>query len=230
MALFGTGCRSRAADGLTELELEAKAEDVQPEEENGQDDGMSGTVPGNESSKDNGEVSGTAGGSGKSDGETTGIDGGTMDENMIFVHVCGAVQNPGVYKLLPGARLYEALAEAGGVREDGAAEALNQARELIDGERIYVPTSEEVKQGFVGEEAVETGSSASVESGGKVNINTASKDELVTLPGIGETKAESIISYRETNGAFQSVEDLMQVEGIKEGTFNKIKDRITVGG
>lgn len=215
MALFETGCRSKAADELTELELEAGAEDVQPEKKIGQGDGVSGTALESES--------------GKSDGETTGTESRIPDEDMIFVHVCGAVQNPGVYKFLPGVRLYEALAKAGGVREDGAAEALNQARELSDGERIYVPTSEEVEQGFTGEETVGTGSSVSAESSGKMNINTASRDELMTLPGIGETKAESILSYREANGGFQSIEGLMQVEGIKEGTFNKIKDRITVG-
>lgn len=145
----------------------------------------------------------------------------------VFVYVCGAVHAPGVYELAEDARVYEAIAMAGGVTEEAAGDAVNQARLAADGERIYIPTVEELEKGIVDGSLPEvTGTDAKTE--GKVNINTALKEELKTLPGIGDAKADSIIFHRELNGAFQSVEDLMQVEGIKEGVFNKIKDRITV--
>lgn len=145
----------------------------------------------------------------------------------VFVYVCGAVHAPGVYELAGNARVYEAIAMAGGVTEGAAGDAVNQARPVADGERIYIPTAEELEKGIVDGSLPEvTGTDTKTE--GKVNINTALKEELKTLPGIGDAKADSIISHRELNGAFQSVEALMQVEGIKEGVFNKIKDRITV--
>ncbi len=164
------------------------------------------------------------------------------EENPIFVDVCGAVQRPGVYELEAGGRVYQALACAGGVTEEAAEEYVNQARPAVDGEQIYVPTEEEVSQdpaAFLdgrifpvlpeegtGTDAGSAAKSPSVER--KVNLNTASKEELKTLSGIGDTRAESIISYRETNGPFTSIEDLKKVDGIKDGVFQKIKDGITV--
>ena len=130
---------------------------------------------------------------------------------------------PGVYELAGDARVYEAIALAGGLNDAAAGEALNQASTVTDGERIYIPTAEELEKGIVdGQTAEVTGT----DNQGKININTAAKEELKTLPGIGDAKADSIISYREANGGFQTVEELMQVEGIKEGVFNKIKDRV----
>lgn len=145
----------------------------------------------------------------------------------VFVYVCGAVKAPGVYELAGDARVYEAISSAGGTRDDAAAEALNQARVVTDGERIYIPTLEEAQKGIVDGNApgvTETDGN----NKGKLNINTADKEELKTLPGIGDAKAESIISYRESNGHFKSVEELKNVEGIKEGVFNKIKGSIIV--
>ena len=147
------------------------------------------------------------------------------EEKTIFVYVCGAVNKPGVYELPEDARVYEAIACAGGVREDAAEEHINQAQIVADGERIYIPTKEEAEQGTL-ESVLTQPDSRNAE--GKVNINTASRDELKTLSGIGDSKADSIIQYRETHGAFRNIEELMNVEGIKEGVFNKIKDRITV--
>ena len=130
---------------------------------------------------------------------------------------------PGVYELAGDARVYEAIALAGGLNDAAAGEALNQASTVTDGERIYIPTAEELEKGIVdGQTAQVTGT----DNQGKININTAAKEELKTLPGIGDAKADSIISYREANGGFQTVEELKQVEGIKEGVFNKIKDRV----
>lgn len=139
----------------------------------------------------------------------------TEDTEYIFVYVCGAVNCEGVYELPSGSRVYQAIEVAGGFREDADKQSVNQAEVLEDEERIYVP--------MIGEEVSDVS-----EEDGKVNINKASKEELMTLPGVGESRAESIIKYREDVGAFQSIEDIMQVSGIKEGLFEKIKDLITV--
>lgn len=145
------------------------------------------------------------------------------DNEDIYVHVCGEVNQPGVYCLPAGSRLYEAIEAAGGIKEGAAAESLNQAQEAQDGQQIYVPSIEEpLKEGVY-----EEGEQAEA-SDGKINLNTAAKEQLITLTGIGEVKAAAIIRYREENGGFQSIEELMEVEGIKEGVFNKIKDQIKI--
>lgn len=149
----------------------------------------------------------------------------TAAETTVFVYVCGAVKSPGVYELKSEARVFEAIRSAGGVTEEAVPDAVNQARVVTDGEQIYVPSvGEDVLQGTGVAEGKVTDSSENT----KVNINTAGEDELMTLTGIGETKAAGIIEYREENGGFGSIEELMQVEGIKEGIFNKIKDDITI--
>ena len=106
---------------------------------------------------------------------------------------------------------------------------LNQAELLTDGVQIQVPTKEEVASGIAAEANT---SGAPGESGktsqGKVNLNTATKEELMTLPGIGEAKADSILTYRESAGGFQSIEQIKEIEGIKDGVFEQIKERITV--
>lgn len=142
------------------------------------------------------------------------------------VHVCGAVKDPGVYQLEAESRIYQAVAMAGGFCEDADGDYLNQADRVLDGMKIYVPTVEETENaGNLNDWA---------KSGGMeqesllVNVNTADETLLCTLPGIGSSKAKSIIAYREKNGVFQKIEDIMNVEGIKEGLFQKIKDSITV--
>lgn len=135
--------------------------------------------------------------------------------DSIFVYVCGAVTYEGVYELPAGCRVYEAIAKAGGFCEDAATTQVNQAEILEDAMRLYVPTIEEA-------EAAES------EENGKVNINQATKEELMTLPGVGATRADSIIQYRKEKGAFQAIEDIMQISGIKEGLFEKIREFITV--
>lgn len=143
----------------------------------------------------------------------------------VCVYVCGAVNNTGVYELKKDARIYEAIECAGGLREDAALSAVNQAEYVSDGQQIYIPTQEEYNAGGFSEMVV---SSSADSSDGKVHLNTATKDELKTLSGIGESRAESILAYRESHGAFQSVEELMNVEGIKEGIYQKIKDQIAL--
>lgn len=149
----------------------------------------------------------------------------TETEEKICVYVCGAVNNPGVYEISSGSRVFEAVDLAGGMTGEAAVDAVNLARLAEDGEQIYIPLKAEIgSQGTIpGAEGI---SSAAGKK--KVNINTASLDELMTLTGIGESKAQSIIRYREENGAFKSIEGLMEVGGIKEGVFEKIKDDITI--
>ncbi len=157
------------------------------------------------------------------------------------VHICGAVKEPGVYTLESGERIYQAIEKAGGFREDAQQDYLNQADLLSDGMKIYVPTQEEVREAgdtakwtavSAGEGASgQTAEAGKAEGGGDpalVNINTAGEEQLCTLPGVGSAKAKSIIAYRELNGAYRTIEEIMNVEGIKDGLFRKIKDSITV--
>lgn len=135
----------------------------------------------------------------------------------IFVYVCGAVREPGVVRLAEDSRAADALAVAGGFREDAAQDAVNLAARLTDGEKLYFPTVEEA--------AAQASEDTST---GLVNINTADKEALCSLPGIGEAKAEDILRYREEYGSFGSCEDIMLVPGIKTSVYNKIKEKITV--
>lgn len=141
-----------------------------------------------------------------------------------YVYVCGAVTAPGVYFLPEGSRVYEALMAAGGMLAEAENKAVNQAEMVTDGQMIWIPTKEEAAEDvFVG-----GGAETAEISDGKVNLNTAGIEELMTLPGIGQSKAEKIVSYRAEHGNFASVEELMNVEGIKEGVFNRVKDSIKV--
>lgn len=150
----------------------------------------------------------------------------------IQVYVCGAVASPGVYALPEGSRVYEAVELAGGFLESADPKALNQARLLSDGEQITVLTVEEVQDGKTANQGnggvSGQNGSADDSEGGKVNINTADEDELMTISGIGESRAKAIIAYREENGKFASIEDIMKIDGIKEKMFEKIRDSITV--
>ncbi len=168
------------------------------------------------------------------------------DTAEVYVHVCGQVTNPGVYRVPSGSRLFEVIEAAGGLLEDAADELLNQAAQVQDGQQVYVPSREEADRGMSDQRASNldaagqsvsnpgvSGSSsdpgfALAADDGKINLNTASKEQLMTLSGIGEAKANSIIAYREGHGGFKKIEELMEVEGIKEGVFNKVKDQIKV--
>lgn len=143
--------------------------------------------------------------------------------NQVCVHVSGYVNKPGVYMLDAGSRVYEAIELAGGFQEEADEAFLNLAAMLQDGQKIVVLSEEEAEtaMGASGYDSSES------ETGVKlININTATKESLMTLPGIGESRAESIITYREKNGDFSSIKDIMKVSGIKEAAFEKIKDYI----
>lgn len=147
----------------------------------------------------------------------------TIAEPLLCVYVCGAIQNPGVYEVPEGSRLYEVVERAGGMLDEADDMYLNLAREVKDGEQIVILTSEQTKNTDV---SVITESMSKTE--GLVNINTASVEELMTLSGIGESRAEAIIEYREKNGEFETIDAIMRISGIKEALFEKIKDKITV--
>lgn len=149
-----------------------------------------------------------------------------MQDSMIYVYICGAVKNPGVYQIAEGSRLFEAIDVAGGMMEEADLTSQNLARVLQDGEQVRILTKEEAQQLVESGLSVQTGNTT--ESKGLVNINTASVQELTSLSGIGESRAQAIVEYRETNGFFKSIDGIKKVAGIKEGLFEKIKNQITV--
>lgn len=138
-----------------------------------------------------------------------------------FVHICGAVVNPGVYELPAGSRIIDAVDMAGGLNENADGMYVNLAAVISDGEQIFIPTVEEA---LVMKQAPQQTEMSS----GKVNINTADKALLCSLPGIGDTRAAAILAYRQEHGSFSAIEDIMQVSGIKESSFQKIKELIVV--
>ncbi|MDD3219213.1 MAG: ComEA family DNA-binding protein [Lachnospiraceae bacterium] len=164
--------------------------------------------------------------------------GKTDSADTIFVYVCGAVVNPGVYEMHTHDRIYQLIEQAGGLLETADVKAVNQAQELMDGQQVTIYTEEEVRNGQAGSQTPNqapdgtdtavTKSSNTGAAGGLVNINTADADTLMTLNGVGEAKAAAIVSYREEQGLFTKIEDIMNVNGIAEGLFSKIKEQITV--
>jgi len=162
---------------------------------------------------------------------------GPKKQALFVVHICGAVVNPGVYELAEGSRVMDAVKAAGGFTDIAASDACNLAEKIADASRIYIPSVSEMErmaaenrqdfEAFVWEQEKEQ--AAEQEHGQMlVNINTADADTLQTLPGIGESRAAAIIAYRQTVGAFSSIEEIMKVSGIKQSAFDKLKDRITV--
>ncbi len=140
------------------------------------------------------------------------------------VYVSGAVRNPDVYLLPPGSIVKDALVAAGGATSQADLDNINLALPLQDGMHVLVPRK--------GETPAPSSASSPVlnvtSSTGRININTASQEELETLPGIGPSLARRIIQYREANGPFRNIEDILQVKGIGEATFERIKNLITV--
>lgn len=268
-----TGCKSREAQFLIEGLQEAKAEvDVESSEEktSGQkskkdtdekkadtedrqnDGGNSAEFRKKQAESDGSDAgNGTGSDSGKHTSDAD-IDNGSeavsdkeMQQAMIYVDVCGAVANPGVFQLAAGSRVFQAIEAAGGYLPEAALTCVNRAGVLTDGQQLYILTQEEMeRQGLDPAEMAKasdgqmngsagtgqnTGMNAQVQQDNRININTADEAQLTTLTGIGATRAQAIIVYREENGPFAAIEDIMNVQGIKEGTFAKIKDEIVVG-
>ncbi len=148
-------------------------------------------------------------------------------EELLYVHVCGAVVHEGVYTLRPGSRVADGIAAAGGFAETADRSYHNLAARLSDGQKVYVPTTDETKELPVAERT-SSADGAEPETSGKVNLNTAGLEELMTLSGIGEAKAKSILQYREKVGPFQSIEELKKVSGIGDAMFERVKEQIDV--
>ncbi|OLS35796.1 hypothetical protein BTR22_14580 [Alkalihalophilus pseudofirmus] len=146
------------------------------------------------------------------------------DPGVVTVDMKGAVMRPGVYQLHEGSRVFEAIESAGGLLPDAFGDGINLAQLLVDEMVIYVP--------YLGEEEIPLTMGAETQSsnaaGAKISLNKASQAEFETLPGIGPAKAEAILSYREEQGAFQSVEELMNVSGIGPKSFEKLQELVTV--
>lgn len=268
-----TGCKSREAQFLIEGLQEAKAEvDAESSEEktsgqkskkdtdekkadteDRQNDGSNSAEFRKKQAESDGSDAGN--GTGSDSGKHTSdadIDNGSeavsdkeMQQAMIYVDVCGAVANPGVFQLAAGSRVFQAIEAAGGYLPEAALTCVNRAGVLTDGQQLYILTQEEMeRQGLDPAEMAgasdeqmngsagtgqNTGMTAQVQQDNRININTADEAQLTTLTGIGATRAQAIIAYREENGPFAAIEDIMNVQGIKEGTFAKIKDEIVVG-
>lgn len=146
----------------------------------------------------------------------------TTQETVIFVDIKGAVKNPGVYQMKVGDRVKDALDAAGGLTAEADSQKVNLAQRVEDQMVIVVP-----KVGEEGAAAIPEGAtSKEATKEGKVNINTATVEELKTLKGVGEKKAEAIIEYRKKNGSFKTKEDLMKVRGIGKKLFDSFQERI----
>ena len=268
-----TGCKSREAqfliDGLQEAKAEVDAESSEEKtsgqkskkdtaekkadtEDRQNDDGSSAESRKKQAESDGSDAgNGTGSDSGKHTSDAD-IDNGSeavsdkeMQQAMIYVDVCGAVANPGVFQLAAGSRVFQAIEAAGGYLPEAALTCVNRAGVLTDGQQLYILTQEEMEwQGLDPAEMAgasdgqmngsagtgqNTGMTAQVQQDNRININTADEAQLTTLTGIGATRAQAIIAYREENGPFAAIEDIMNVQGIKEGTFAKIKDEIVVG-
>ena len=152
--------------------------------------------------------------------ETTERQQTVTEVEMVCVHVCGAVNNPGVYELPKGSRIYEAIDAAGDFAEDAASDYTNLAQIINDEMKIIIPTMQDVENGYIPMQ--------SDSDEGIININTADVTALCTLPGVGESRAEAIIAYRKRNGSFETIEQIMEVDGIKEAMYAKIQDKICV--
>ena len=171
-------------------------------------------------------------------------DASSEEAKTLVVHICGAVSAPGVYELPAGSRIIDAVEAGGGFLPEADEACCNLAEEIVDGCQIYIMTkTESCADGQTEKKAgiqtspdsdmqttdrnVRSNSAPALENG-LVNLNTADVAALMTLPGIGESRAKAIISYREQHGAFAQIEDIMKISGIKQAAFSKIKDKITV--
>lgn len=142
-----------------------------------------------------------------------------LSKENVYVYICGEVISPGVYEVAADGRIWDVLLAAGGFTEEASPESVNLAERVKDGMQIIVPSLSEAQERKREEE---------FKASGLVNLNTASLEELCSIPGIGESRARAILEYREKQGGFSSTEEIMQVDGIKEGLYTKLKDKIYV--
>lgn len=236
------------------LETAGQAQQISASKEAADDSGLTAPEGSQEEGdrQENQEQAGSANEKEKTDEQSSAGDIATGqmqqagESTSIWVHVCGAVEKAGVYELPAGSRVYEAVKAAGGFAENADESYVNQAQQLADGSKLVIPTVDQVRStpeegtgteqiGIVEQAALpDGGETVNAEAGkgtkadGKVNINTASVAQLCEIPGIGATRAAAITAYRQEHGSFHSIEEIMNVSGIKEGTYAKIKDCIKV--
>lgn len=180
--------------------------------------------------------------------DASSVDETVMDSGLsatIYVDVDGAVLQPGVYSLPDNARVFDAVDAAGGLLPEACSEILNQAEHVSDGQKLYIMTKEEWEvqkepggsqewtgtqegTGKQGQNGTQGTQKQAEQDDGLVDLNRATESELCTLPGIGQTRAQAIIAYREANGGFRSIDEIQNVSGIKSGTYEKIKNKIKV--
>lgn len=179
---------------------------------------------------------------GNGDGEAT--DHVQQVTKECYVHICGAVQDAGVYRMEADDRIFAVVQKAGGFAPGACEDYVNLAKPVADGLRIWIPTTEEAEEErqagqqavmaedrgleYPQEDTAKTAPASSGAAGSPVNINTASVEQLMGLPGIGEAKARAILEYRSGHGDFSKKEDIMKVAGIKQSGYDKLKDQITV--
>ncbi|MGX8773663.1 MAG: helix-hairpin-helix domain-containing protein [Bacillota bacterium] len=151
----------------------------------------------------------------------------SASEGTIFVDIGGAVKTPMLAELPDGSRVDDAIEAAGGLKQEADMTTINRAEFLVDGQKIYIPSLALDEDGNVIEDSQAVSGYPS-DPMGKVNINTADSSQLQTLSGVGPATAEKIIDYRQTNGSFSSIEDIKNVSGIGDKTFEKLRDHITI--
>ena len=244
-----TGCKSREAqfliDGLQEAKAEVDAESL--EEKTSGQKSKKDTDEKKADTEDRQNDDGSSAESWKKQAESDGSDAGNGTEinstgetqpEMIYVDVCGAVANPGVFQLAVGSRVFQAIEAAGGYLPEAVQNCVNRAGVLTDGQEEMERQGLDPAEMAGASDGQMNGSAGTGQNAGltvqaqqdnRININTADEAQLTTLTGIGATRAQAIISYRQENGPFAVIEDIMNVQGIKEGTFAKIKDEIVVG-
>ena len=234
--ISGTGTES-GFDSQTDQPVQARRQSTSEADhsvQNGQSDAESMQVEAQKNTPPSGYVT-----------ETTEENPET--EQLLYVYVCGAVKNPGVYSFRGDARVYEAVEAAGGFLDTADPESVNQAGRLYDGQMLKICTMDETAAGCVNadlltgpdftdgegspssaEEGLREGP-ASQESKSLINLNTASEEQLMTLPGIGHARARLILDYRMEHGSFERKEDIMKISGIKTALYEQIKDCICTG-
>lgn len=146
----------------------------------------------------------------------------------IFVHVAGEVHDPGIVTMSGSSRVSDAIAAAGGETKDAELAAINLARVLVDGEQVYVPDEESAQPGTAAGAPEDDAAAGADEPGDTVDLNAAGSSELETLPGIGPTIAERILTWREDNGDFHSVDELLEVGGIGPKRLEQIREQVRV--
>ena len=215
--VFGPGRTAAKPDGDAEGFVAGEGKPVTAEDKTVAADGSD---PSDESGRDEAPASGI-----------TSSDGTDTAPGEVYIYICGAVKKPGVYTFDHLPRLSEVVDDAGGFTKKADVTSVNLAMQLSDGAQIVVAAKGERTEAAGGTGQASQGAAGNpgaTSSADKININTAAADDLMRIPGIGEAKAALIISYRSEHGSFSKPEDLMQISGIKEGIFTRIKDYICV--